>query len=66
MRDRGCGLRRTLTLDSSPLRGRNRHRLNRHGNREANWALYMNVVGRLRTDERTRRCVAKRTAEGKT
>lgn len=43
-----------------------RHRLNRRGNREANWALYMIVVGRLRTEERTRRYVAKRTAEGKT
>ena len=43
-----------------------RHRLNRRGNREANWALYMIVVGRLRTDERTRRYAAKRTAEGKT
>ena len=43
-----------------------RHRLNRRGNREANWALYMIVVGRLRTDERTRRYAAKRSAEGKT
>lgn len=43
-----------------------RHRLNRHGNREANWALHMIVVGRLRTDERTRRYVARRTVEGKT
>jgi transposase len=43
-----------------------RHRLNRRGNREANWALYMIVVGRLRTDERTRRYAAKRRAEGKT
>lgn len=43
-----------------------RHRLNRRGNREANWALYIIVVGRLRTDERTRRYAARRTAEGKT
>lgn len=43
-----------------------RHRLNRRGNREANWALYIIVVGRLRTDERTRRYAAKRAAEGKT
>ena len=43
-----------------------RHRPNRRGNREANWALYMIVVGRLRTDERTRRYAAKRSAEGKT
>ena len=43
-----------------------RHRLNRHGNRDANRALYVIAVCRMSRDERTRTYVAKRTAEGKT
>ena len=43
-----------------------RHRLNRRGNRDANRALYVITVCRMSRDERTRRYVAKRTAEGKT
>ena len=43
-----------------------RHRLNRHGNRDANRALYVIAVCRMSHDERTRTYVAKRTAEGKT
>lgn len=43
-----------------------RHRLNRHGNRDANRALYVIALCRMRGDERTRRYVAKRTVEGKT
>ncbi len=42
-----------------------RHRLNRHGNRDANRALYVIAVCRMSHDERTRTYVAKRTAEGK-
>jgi transposase len=42
-----------------------RHRLNRHGNRDANRALYVIAVCRMSHDERTRAYVAKRTAEGK-
>src|SRR5215216_4830738 len=42
-----------------------RHRLNRHGNRDANMALYVIAVCRMNRDERTRSYVAKRTAEGK-
>jgi transposase len=42
-----------------------RHRLNRHGNRDANRALYVIAVCRVRRDERTRAYVARRTAEGK-
>lgn len=42
-----------------------RHRLNRHGNRDANRALYVIAVCRMSRDERTRNYVAKRTAEGK-
>ena len=41
-----------------------RHRLNRGGNRQANSALHMVVVCRMRTDERTRAYVAHRTLEG--
>ena len=42
-----------------------RHRLNRHGNRDANRAMYVIAVCRMSRDERTRNYVAKRTAEGK-
>jgi len=42
-----------------------RHRLNRGGNRDANRALHLICVGRMRVDERTRHYVARRTAEGK-
>ena len=42
-----------------------RHRLNRGGNREANRALYILVLGRMSWDERTQGYVARRTAEGK-
>ena len=43
-----------------------RHRLNRHGNRDANRALYVIAVCRMSRDERTRSLRAKRTTEGKT
>jgi transposase len=42
-----------------------RHRLNPHGNREANRALYVVALNRMRRDLRTQAYVAKRTAEGK-
>ena len=42
-----------------------RHRLNRGGNRDANRALHLICVVRMRVDERTRRYAAKRTSEGK-
>jgi len=41
------------------------HRLNRGSNREANRALYMICVARMRRDRRTKEYVARRTAEGK-
>ena len=41
-----------------------RHRLNRGGNRQANSALHMIVVCRMRTDQRTRDYVARRTEDG--
>jgi transposase len=42
----------------------NRHRLNRGGNREANWALYMLALSRMAWHEPTRAYVVRRTAEG--
>jgi len=42
-----------------------RHRLNRGGNREANRALYMICLARMRRDQRTQEYVSRRTAEGK-
>jgi transposase len=42
-----------------------RHRLNRGGNRDANRALHMICVVRMGRDQRTRRYVTRRTAEGK-
>jgi len=41
-----------------------RHRLNRGGDRGANNALYVVVLGRLRYDSRTRAYAARRTTEG--
>jgi transposase len=43
-----------------------RHRLNRHGDRDANRALYVIAICRMSHDERTRTYVARRTKEGKT
>jgi len=43
---------------------KNRHRLNRGGDRAANSALHIIAIGRLRTDARTQEYVAKRVAEG--
>ncbi len=42
-----------------------RHRLNRGGNRDANRALYMICLARMRRDRRTKEYVARRTTEGK-
>jgi transposase len=42
-----------------------RHRLNPGGNRQANHALWRIVFTRMSTDERTRKYVARRSAEGK-
>ena len=43
-----------------------RHRLNRGGNRQANHALWRIVFTRMSSDERTRKYVARRLAEGRT
>ncbi len=41
-----------------------RHRLNRGGDRQANSALHLAVITRMRVDERTQADIAKKTAEG--
>lgn len=43
----------------------NRHRLNRGGDRQANAAIYMIVISRLRWDARTRAYAERRTTEGR-
>lgn len=43
-----------------------RHRLNRGGDRQANSAIHIIAIGRLRTDERTKKYVAKKMSEGHT
>jgi len=43
-----------------------RHRLNRHGDRDANRALYVIAICRMSRDKRTRSYVERRTREGKT
>ncbi|MDX1619897.1 MAG: IS110 family transposase [Nitriliruptorales bacterium] len=42
-----------------------RHRLNRGGDRQANWALHMIAITRCSHDDRTRAYVEKRTPDGK-
>jgi transposase len=41
-----------------------RHRLNRGGDRQANRALHMAAISRMRTDDQTKAYVARKTAEG--
>ena len=43
-----------------------RHRLNRGGDRQANSAIHIIAIGRLRTDERTKEYVTKKMSEGHT
>lgn len=43
-----------------------RHRLNRHGDRQLNHALYMIVLSRTRTDPETQDFIATRISQGKT
>ena len=43
-----------------------RHRLNRGGNRQANSALHIVVLSRMRTDPRTKKYVERRLNEGRT
>jgi transposase len=57
-----CGVAPIPASSGKPTR----HRLHRGGNRDANRALWVVALGRLRWDARARACVARRTAEGKT
>ncbi len=57
-----CGV---SPVDASSGR-RQRHRLNRGGNRDANRALWVIVMARMARDPRTRRYVERRTSEGLT
>jgi transposase len=41
-----------------------RHRLNRGGDRQANSALHLAVISRIRIDPRTQAYVARKTTEG--
>ncbi|MFI0142022.1 transposase, partial [Streptomyces luteogriseus] len=41
-----------------------RHRLNRGGDRQANRALHLAVIGRIRLDPKTQAYVEKKTSEG--
>ena len=43
-----------------------RHRLNRGGDRQANSALHLAVINRIRVEEKTQTYMAKKTAEGHT
>ena len=45
---------------------KSRHRLNRGGDRAANFAIHIIAVGRLRTDERTRAFIDRKMSEGHT
>ncbi|MBF4636311.1 IS110 family transposase [Agreia pratensis] len=42
-----------------------RHRLNRFGDRQANRALHIVIIGRMRYDDETKAYIAKKLAEGK-
>jgi transposase len=53
-------------LPASSGKSGTRHRLNRGGDRQANSALYMVIIGRLKNHPDTRAYLARRTAEGKT
>ena len=57
-----CGV---APLDASSGK-QERHRLNRAGDRAANRALYLVTLTRMRSDQRTRAYIDKRTTEGKT
>lgn len=52
--------------DRGILRQTERHSLNHGGDRQANCALHTIVLSRLRSDQRTRDYIERRTADGKT
>lgn len=58
-----CG---TNPVDATSGRRQDRHKLNRGGDRQANSALYLIALSRLRWDPATKAYMQRRTAEGKT
>jgi transposase len=58
-----CG---TNPVDATSGRRQDRHRLNRGGDRQANSALYVIAICRLRWDPATKAYMTRRLAEGKT
>ena len=58
-----CG---TNPVDASSGRRQDRHRLNRGGDRQANSALYLIAISRLRWDPATKAYMSRRLAQGKT
>lgn len=52
-------------IDASPGR-QHHHRLNRYGDRQANWALHVIIISRLRWHPPTKAYMARRLAEGRT
>lgn len=54
----------TAPLPASSGKRNHRHRLNRGGDRQANYALHMIVIGRLKSHPETRAYYARREAEG--
>lgn len=58
-----CGVSPPIPASSGKT---DRHKLNRGGNRQANKAIHMIAVSRLRGDERTLSYMAKRKSDGKT
>jgi transposase len=56
----------TSPVPATSGQNQTRHRLNRGGDRQLNWALHMVAVTKHRCDPATRAYIARRTAEGKT
>jgi transposase len=59
-----CQALRSRTTTASSGKSTGRHRLSRGGDRDANSALYLIAITRLRRHEPTRTYMARRTAEG--
>jgi transposase len=59
-----AALRSVSPIDASSGRQRH-HRLNRYGDRHADWALHVIIISRLRWHPPTQACMARRLAEGR-
>jgi len=56
----------TAPVPATSGQNQTRHRLNRGGDRQLNWALYMVAVTKRRCDPTTKAYIARRVTEGKT